>query len=219
MAKYLYKLTNTPCPNCGLYLPDLDACRLTGTCIICARTILKEKCNVCEDKNVCDILHEGLIFYKNLEERASDLIVDISKLLNSEISRIFRKLGLNVDDYTVEILTRIYLSAVALLIKMRGNITKWIISILSPETIKLIPKISIDVIDVDEKLKFALRELLMRFEVHNDEIIEPIINVLKLLLIIYVRIKLELKNDHLVISKFLKALNKTFTKYLMTRNV
>ncbi|OYT26879.1 MAG: hypothetical protein B6V02_00810 [Thermoprotei archaeon ex4572_64] len=219
MVKYLYKLTNTPCPNCGLHLPNLDACRLAGTCIICARIILKEKCNACEDKNVCDILYEGLIFYKNLEERASDVIVDISRLLESEISKVFRKLELKVDDYIVEMLTRIYLSAIALLIKMRGNITKWIISILSPETIKLIPKMSIDIIDVDERLKLALRELLMRFEVRSDEIIEPVINVLKLLLVIYVRAKLELKSDHLAVSRFLKALNKSFTKYLMTRNV
>ncbi|AAL62917.1 hypothetical protein [Pyrobaculum aerophilum] len=66
------------CKSCGFAAPALDMCRVTETCVICARERLGDKCNLCPDKERCDAAIDGLRFLKSLEPRL-DVYIDLGK--------------------------------------------------------------------------------------------------------------------------------------------
>ncbi|AET33550.1 hypothetical protein [Pyrobaculum ferrireducens] len=66
------------CRNCGFTAPALDMCRLTETCVVCAREALGDKCAACPDRQQCDVAVEGLKFLKTLEPKL-DMYIDLGK--------------------------------------------------------------------------------------------------------------------------------------------
>lgn len=66
------------CKSCGFAAPGLDMCKLTGTCVLCARNSLGDKCAACPDLVKCNAAVEGLKFLKRLEPHL-DVYVDLAK--------------------------------------------------------------------------------------------------------------------------------------------
>jgi len=77
------------CRSCGFAAPGLDMCRVTETCVICAREALGERCNHCPDKARCDVAVEGLRFLKLLEPKL-DVYVDLGKYVAMQLERYDR---------------------------------------------------------------------------------------------------------------------------------
>lgn len=66
------------CKSCGFAAPALDMCRITETCVLCARAALGDRCNSCPDKERCNVATEGLRFLKSLEPKL-DVYIDLGK--------------------------------------------------------------------------------------------------------------------------------------------
>jgi hypothetical protein len=77
------------CRSCGFASPALDMCRVTSTCVQCAREILKEKCNNCPDKDNCHVAIEGVKFLKSLES-SLDIYIDFAKYLVRHLEKYDR---------------------------------------------------------------------------------------------------------------------------------
>lgn len=79
----------TSCPSCGFTMPGLDICRLTNTCVECARKALGDACNACPERAKCDVALEGLRFIKSLEPRL-DVFIDVSKRVVGKVEKYGR---------------------------------------------------------------------------------------------------------------------------------
>lgn len=77
------------CRSCGFAAPGLDMCKITDTCVLCAREKLGDRCWGCPDKARCDMAVEGLRFLKTLEPKL-DVYIDLGKRLTSELERYGR---------------------------------------------------------------------------------------------------------------------------------
>ncbi|MEZ0319812.1 MAG: hypothetical protein ABWK05_07480 [Pyrobaculum sp.] len=74
------------CKSCGFAAPALDMCKITETCVVCARAKLGEKCNLCPDREKCDLAVEGIMFIKRLEP-----ILDVYIDLGKHVARLLEK--------------------------------------------------------------------------------------------------------------------------------
>lgn len=77
------------CRSCGFAAPGLDMCRVTDTCVVCARGTLGDRCNACPDKARCDVATDGLRFLKSLEP-GLDVYVDLGKYVSMQLERYDR---------------------------------------------------------------------------------------------------------------------------------
>lgn len=77
------------CKSCGFAAPGLDMCKVTETCVICARNVLGRRCDMCPDKPRCDVAVEGLRFLKALEQKL-DVYIDLGKQITKELERYDR---------------------------------------------------------------------------------------------------------------------------------
>jgi len=77
------------CPSCGFTAPALDMCKITGTCVVCAREKLGAVCSTCPDKAKCDVAVEGVKFMKRLEP-VLDVYVDLGKHITRQLEKYDR---------------------------------------------------------------------------------------------------------------------------------
>lgn len=77
------------CPSCGFTMPGLDICRLTNTCVECARKALGDVCNACPERAKCDAALEGLRFIKSLEPKL-DVFIDVSRKVVNKVEKYGR---------------------------------------------------------------------------------------------------------------------------------
>ena len=68
------------CPSCGLTLPGLETCSMTGLCLECSRARLGSVCDTCPERDRCDAAIRGLRLIRRLEP-GLDAFVDVSRAL------------------------------------------------------------------------------------------------------------------------------------------
>lgn len=75
------------CPNCGLTLPGLETCSLTGLCLECSRARLGPTCDDCPERSRCDMAIRGLRLIRKLEP-GLDAFVEVSRALIDVAKRV-----------------------------------------------------------------------------------------------------------------------------------
>ncbi len=153
----LYKV-DMRCPQCGISMPKLPMCKLTGTCVECARKILtKEICNTCPNKNECDLEIRGIEIFKQFEQKLSIILPDLVEVLKEEVENILRILGKNADENNIELFVKTLISIINSL-SLSKDFGKWLLSIFNVETVKWLLKTSLTIIKISDKCKCALVE-------------------------------------------------------------
>ncbi len=179
--KILY-YASTPCTSCGIYMPDLPFCRLTGTCVKCAREKLPpDKCNACPDKDECERALRGLEIFREIEYNLSIVIPDLASVLIEELNNIFEENNIDNPQEKAEQITKIYLAITSTLIKHKGEIPQWLTTVFKPEAIRSLLKLPLNIIKFSDIVESALDEYAARIGIDSTFIK----NLLKFLIIRY----------------------------------
>lgn len=181
----LYRVNDDYCRSCGLKLPDLPMCRITGTCIKCARQKLSRKvCEKCPDKKICDLELRGIEIYLDYERKISLIIIDLVPTIKDWIKEIvskYIKIPNQIIEEISEKLTKTYLATTITLTNVKDP-RIWLLKIFKPSTIKDIARTNIDVIKLSETLEYALKDYCTLIEV-DENTCNIIKNILRYLVI------------------------------------
>ena len=160
--------SNDTCKSCGLRLPEMPFCKLTGTCVRCARKMLSsDKCMSCPSREECDHAIRGLEFLQNLEYTAIAVIPDLASVLIEYVSSKLSELGESNPDLKAEHLVRVFLALTSTLTLTR-DIAQWLRIVFKPRTIRLIVNTPIDILTLPEEIDKALDEYSRSLNVPPD---------------------------------------------------
>ena len=153
----LYYSTET-CRVCGLKLPGMPFCRLTGTCARCAISILsRDKCEICPSRDECEQAVRGLDFISRFEQSAIALVPDLASLLIEYVSSLLRELNTSSPDAKAELFVKVFLSVTSTL-TLSNSVPLWVQAVFKPETIRAVSKTPLDVILLPGDVERALED-------------------------------------------------------------
>jgi len=147
------------CPSCGFRVPNMPFCRLTGTCVRCARERLRgsDVCEKCASRAECDEAIRGLEFIKMIEQGAIAVIPDLASVLFEYTCRQLERYAVAKAEEVAEVLVRTFLAVTSTLLIVR-DVPTWLRAVLKPTAIRAITMTPIDVIELAEPVKQALQE-------------------------------------------------------------
>ncbi len=168
----------TACPSCGIAMPDLPMCRVTHTCVECARKILGENCLNCPDRDECEKEVQGIKMFRELEKRLSTILPDLIEVISEEVEKMCEECCEKYDKDSINMFIRTALSIVNSLMMVRDPRT-WLTRIFKPEMIRWIIRAPTSVIELSQRCLSALKDysevLSINFEI--------ILNIFRLLLL------------------------------------
>jgi len=179
----LYRV-DTRCPQCGISMPKLPMCRLTGTCIQCARSMLSnDVCDKCPDRDLCSVELRGLNYFKEIEQKISIILPDFLEVFRDEIIELCKTSNKRINIEDIENFVRVVVTILNTLHIVK-DISKWLVMVFKPEVIRWIIKAPLELINFSNKFRSALREYSLMLEV-DYKIVENIVKLLTLRFISY----------------------------------
>jgi len=179
----LYR-ADTVCPSCGIAMPSLPMCRITHTCVECARKMLKNECETCLDKEECEKEVQGIKVFREFEKRLSMILPDLIEVLSSEVSEKCRMYCGEVRENDINMFIRSVLSVINLLRIVKDPRT-WIVKVFKPEMIKWIVRAPTYIVNLSQRCSLALKDYSMLLEIDS----EAIMNIFKMFLLKFVEDK------------------------------
>jgi len=164
-------------------MPNMPFCRLTGTCVRCAREKLdKTICEKCPDKEECDKAIHGLSLLKLIEERISMILPDLVSLLQEEVENVLKTYSVPNPEEISKKLVQLYMAITSTLLRGKERPAEWLITVLRPEAIRSLTRLPLDFLKLSDTAEQALDEYASYLGVDST----LIRNLLKFMLIRYI---------------------------------
>ncbi len=170
-------------------MPSLPMCRITHTCVECARRTLREECESCLDKEECEREVQGLKLFREFEKRLSMILPDLIEVLSREVSKKCRILcGTSIED-DISMFIQSVLSVINLLRIVRDP-KKWLTTIFRPEMIRWIARAPTHIVDLSQKCMLALKDYSDLLELSSD----VVTNIFKMFLLRFIEDRCNFKS-------------------------